>query len=248
MPTKKTVFIIPDVHFPHHDRKLFRLTLRAIAEIQPDEIVFIGDLFDFAQVSRYPHNAYKLTTIQETVKAGQKAIVKPVFSETSEAKKTFIMGNHEDRIRRYAELHFAPFGGTVVKDVLGMLSLEAFDKVVGYEEFYSVGSNTAITHGSAVRSFPGHSVRQHMEYFNGMNVIMGHTHRIGSYQIRTHDGYRQGFEIGHLTNSKDVPGWRPMMNWHASPGTVLTLNGKSVDIHVLRESRGRVVLPGATIS
>jgi predicted phosphodiesterase len=239
----RRIYVVPDVHFPYHDPNLVRLCCKAIEAVRPDEIVFIGDFFDCEQVSRYPHNAYQIRPLAEVVKAAHRTIIVPFFSKAPKAKKVFIQGNHEDRIRKYLSLHASALGGPKLVNSKEILGLQSFDEVLAYGDSYTTGK-VKITHGDVVRAQPGASAQKLVEFFDGFDVLCGHTHRIGSWTKKTHDGYRQGFEIGHMTNCKDVPGWRPTNNWHASPGTIVTLEGKSVDIHVLRESKGRVVLPG----
>lgn len=49
----ENILILPDTHYPEHDRKLWRTILQVVKDTQPDEIVHIGDLMDFPQPSRW---------------------------------------------------------------------------------------------------------------------------------------------------------------------------------------------------
>ena len=49
----ETVVCIPDTHYPAHDKKALAAVIRFIGEIQPDQVVHIGDLMDFPQPSRW---------------------------------------------------------------------------------------------------------------------------------------------------------------------------------------------------
>lgn len=238
----KTIFVVPDVHYPHHDRKLLKMTHRAVEFCRPDELIFIGDVFDFSAIGRYPHNAYKLTTINKTVEAGRKEIIHPLLATAGkECKSIFILGNHEDRLRKYLDLFAAPLGGSEFLDIGLFIGGDAFDETRNYGESYKSGG-VVFTHGNFVRTNPGASVCKHLEFFRD-DVVIGHSHRVGSFLRKTNDGVQAGYEIGHMSTGYGVPGWAVQQNWIASPGTIIYIRGKKNSVTTLLPLGDRLVLP-----
>lgn len=47
------ILILPDTHYPLHDKKLWKTILKVVKDVQPDEIIHIGDLLDLPQPSRW---------------------------------------------------------------------------------------------------------------------------------------------------------------------------------------------------
>jgi predicted phosphodiesterase len=63
MPTLSRGLIVPDVHRPYHDRKAWRLMLRAAKEFQPDWIWILGDFADCLAVSRHSKDPRRATQL-----------------------------------------------------------------------------------------------------------------------------------------------------------------------------------------
>src|SRR5699024_3388466 len=49
----KRIFVIPDTQLPYDDRKALKAVIRCIGDLQPDEVIHIGDLMDYPQPSRW---------------------------------------------------------------------------------------------------------------------------------------------------------------------------------------------------
>lgn len=49
----ENILVLPDTHYPDHDVRLWKAILRIVKEMQPDEIIHIGDLMDYPQPSRW---------------------------------------------------------------------------------------------------------------------------------------------------------------------------------------------------
>ena len=47
----KLALVLGDVHAPYHDRKAWRLMLKAVRGLKIDEITLLGDIADFYAVS-----------------------------------------------------------------------------------------------------------------------------------------------------------------------------------------------------
>lgn len=52
----KRILILPDTQIPFDDRKAMKAVIRAVGDLQPDEVIHIGDLLDLPQPSRWNKN------------------------------------------------------------------------------------------------------------------------------------------------------------------------------------------------
>lgn len=96
----KLALLIPDTHRPYHDKKAYSLMMAVAVDLQPDEVVILGDYADFYNVSSHqkdPRILQHLIGEVEDVKAGLDEIDKIL----PRAKKVYIEGNHENRLERF---------------------------------------------------------------------------------------------------------------------------------------------------
>ena len=101
---------------------------RFIAEKKPDELICIGDFWDFPSIGTYDKGTLKAEgrRFNRDVAAGNEAmsrLMQPITEEMERSpwsmRKTFTKGNHEDRADRYVNL--APeLEGTVTLDGLNL--------------------------------------------------------------------------------------------------------------------------------
>jgi UDP-2,3-diacylglucosamine pyrophosphatase LpxH len=116
----KTALIIPDCHIPYEDKKAYSLMLKAAIDINPDEIVILGDFADFYAVNSHGKHPLLMHTLLEEVEH-----VKYRLDELDRlfpnAKKVFLEGNHEYRLERYIQ-NVAPglFGVTETENILAL--------------------------------------------------------------------------------------------------------------------------------
>lgn len=90
------VLILSDTHFPLLDKKLWKATLNLIEDLQPDEIVHIGDLMDYPQPSRWTRGTREEFegSVYEDSKACIKEYIEPLRSVYQGPIKVH-EGNHD---------------------------------------------------------------------------------------------------------------------------------------------------------
>lgn len=168
------IALIPDLHAPYHDKRAFRLVLRALDVFKPDITVTLGDFFDMYAVSSHTRNPGRVSRLQYELEQGKKCLAE-LRKRTDRA--VFIAGNHEDRLQRYI-YEKAP-------ELFETVKLEEYLKLkennwiyVPYRESYQVGK-LWITHDTGRAG--KHATSQSLDDFQD-NVVIGHVHRL-SYQV-----------------------------------------------------------------
>lgn len=118
--------VIPDPHATpgkHNERAIY--AGRLAAELKPDTIIFLGDLWDMASLSSYDKNKRSAEgrRYNEDIAAGldfqDKFWTQVKKTKRKLPRRVFLLGNHEQRIERAAEL--APeLYGTISYDDLDL--------------------------------------------------------------------------------------------------------------------------------
>lgn len=178
MAAKKTTtrVVLHDVHCPFQDDNAVKVALDITKAVQPDEIILLGDIFDCAQISRFGVSADRLNKIQEDIDVGT-AFVADCRRAAPKAKIRFQMGNHEDRLTKWA-MNNPNMAKLRALEPLYIFGLDKLGKVeiVPYKSHIRI-LDTILTHGHVVRKKSGATAMANIEAY-GFSVHCGHTHRL----------------------------------------------------------------------
>ena len=168
----RRILFVPDSHFPYHDKRAWKLMLKAATAFKPDEVIVLGDFADCYAVSSHdkdPKRRLNLKWELDTVGEGLSEL-----ESLGATKLVYIAGNHEDRLDRYI--------ATRAPELEGILSIEAALelkdagwKYVPYKSSYRVGK-LWVTHdtGKAGKN----AIAAALDDFQS-NIVIGHVHRMG---------------------------------------------------------------------
>jgi len=112
----KTIFVLPDAHIPHQDPKAWRCAIKLLGELQPDEVVIIGDFADLESLSHHVKNRPELTKLKGEYEVCNGALDQVQMAAPG-AHWTYIEGNHEYRAVKHTN--------TVVPHLDGLLDVPA---------------------------------------------------------------------------------------------------------------------------
>lgn len=245
------ILIIPDTHYPDHDKKLFKTILKVVEETQPDEIIHIGDLMDFPQPSRWTKGTRQEFEgcVYYDCKQARRDILEPlreVFSGPIGVHE----GNHDARPRIYIEKYAPALAGTANFNFESLLGFEDYG-IEKLPDFYDVAPGWITTHGH----LGGIRLNQHagLTALNaakkiGKSVVMGHTHRAGiSHYTTGLEGKTStitGVEVGHIMDPKQVTYLKGATgNWQQGIAE-LTIDGQTVSPRFIPVSAGKILLDG----
>ena len=181
----KLVFVIPDIHFPHHDRKAVECMLRAHEALRPQRTVQLGDALDCGGFAFHPSNSLRDVLGHNFLKDE----VDPCREFTTRCLKNtsrFIQmgGNHEHRIERrcieWGKIGESIFGVVNPGRLLGEgRSSQEWDWVPyvptkNPTSYYPICKTLIAVHGW---SFAEQAASVHLRATRDMSVVFGHTHR-----------------------------------------------------------------------
>ena len=196
----KTTLVIPDSQNgyrwdrdrrtldPLHDRRAWDIVCKVAHDRQPDQIVMLGDMVDFAEGSRrWPVSRDLMDTTQATVAELHWWIAR-LREACPDARIVYIEGNHEDRIDRLLQQaapelqSLRPVGEA--EDWISWRRYLALDSLgVEYGGPYSkdaaivIAPDCEATHGRVVRSGGGKTVAKIVAGAH-VSTVVGHIHRL----------------------------------------------------------------------
>jgi predicted phosphodiesterase len=244
------ILVVPDIHFPIHDKKALDVMIRRAQDWMPDVVVFLGDVLDVKCLSSWKQSAESLNSIEFQLSAEIKA-AEPYLSELGAiADKLFwLEGNHEARRRRLIDSNPGLEG-------LDSLSAENFFnipdniKFVKRENRLKIG-NCYFEHGDRILNSRGSRHIAHAMYSRRpmSNTFVGHWHCVDEYTSVVYKPYGpEAFmtaSLGHLsdTDSHDyvnlpnwIKGFGEITMWKAGDKTRFTFDQiKMIDGTFMRE-------------
>lgn len=198
----KKALLIPDCHIPSHDHRDYDLMLKIAKDLNPDEIVILGDYCDFYSVSQYCKDPEKLSSLKDEVEICKKYLrqLRQLFPKSN---IVYLEGNHEDRFSRYIALQApALFGSMDVPSILDLANLRIKFVPFTPDQAYKVcGSKLLARHCPLSGGI--HAAYQTVA--KGLSsFVYGHTHRSDEASIVSMSGknYR-AFCPGWLGDKRD---------------------------------------------
>lgn len=228
MSEEATRFIyLPDSHGIFGDEKAISCALAFGRLHKPDIVICGGDHVDFYQLSDFDKNPDRLRDLQVDVDAGA-AFLGSVRKSFPRASIIYLMGNHEDRLRRFLWRHGPSL--KYLRDLklermlgLGKLNIKLIEDGV-------LRVRTLIfKHGTLVRAKSGVTATGEMER-EGMSGVSGHTHRLALVSRTNRSGRYTWAEAGCLCRLDpeympgQVPDWQQGLAYGAFIGSRFTLN------------------------
>lgn len=217
MSSSKTsdTIVIGDTHNPYRDETAVKILRKTIKELQPKQVVFIGDWFDLYTCSLHtPSGPQRRFTLRDELDDGT-ALLHDLIRDVP--NWFFLSGNHEYRLQRY----------------LAQKAPELFSTHPTVQEWAQIPDSQWVPYMSHITlgevsythdlGFSGrHSMSQTLDAFGG-NVVFGHTHRGGTfYEGDVRGKHRFAMNVGWLgdPNSIDYMHKSKTRHWQQGIGLV----------------------------
>jgi predicted phosphodiesterase len=207
------IVILPDIHAPFHDPKAIELTCKIIELIKPTTVIYLGDNVDWHQISKFDKDPDRILTIQAEVDSFHSVDRSIMSAAGRHVKRYYLLGNHEDRLRRYHSAHpeVCKIRGLQFDSLLGLgpsqriiPNLQLVENEINWRDRFIA------KHGKVVSKWSAWSAqKEHMaEHRNG---ISGHTHRAGEYYMTQRGRTQKWTESGCLCSLN--PTYMSNPNW-----------------------------------
>lgn len=179
--TLPRILFVPDTHAPYHDKRAWKLMIKVANEIEPRDIVILGDFIDMYSVSAHSKDPKRANQLKEEIRVANGCL--DDLQLVGADNYYYVRGNHEDRLDRFINDKAPELDGLVNLDEWLKLGKRGY-KVTPYKETLRIGKLN-ITHDVGNAGAMAHVQAQ--QCFEG-NVVIGHIHRMGV----TYAGNAQG--------------------------------------------------------
>jgi predicted phosphodiesterase len=270
----ETILTIPDTQIgfrrqpdgtlkPMHDRKAISAAIQLAELVQPDVIVALGDMLDFAAFGRFTVGPdLRFTSMPSLVELH--AMYADLREACPAAQIVALEGNHEARLQKtltdlasgeYLDLRpVDQLDGPPSMSVDSLLALDKLDVefVRGYGSPW-FHSGIMFHHGHIVRARGGKTVSAVLGNAS-CSQVFGHIHRLEYAERRILDGATGkpkrifAFSPGALTDHEEVPhaGGSPVLDWQQGVGLIYT-DGENAHCHPIPIHEGRLYHDGFLI-
>lgn len=228
----RTIFFLPDMQFPYQDKQIVSALLDIIVDMQPAEVVQVGDFVDLPEVSRWTKGYAQeyAGTILSGIEAGKQFLqeLRDVFDGPLRIK----MGNHDERLQRYVERYapaLAPLPGVRLEELLHLKNFEA----TLHRDIFKVAPGWVCAHGheGALRAGGGLTALALARKL-GQSVVCGHTHSAGlvvnttSY-LGAWGRSLMGMEVGHAMDQRRARYMKGGADWQNAFGVLHVRSGRT---------------------
>jgi hypothetical protein len=217
-----------DEHCPYQDDSARSVALQIVRDFNPNLRIAGSDGLDFYTVSHFDKDPARLKAggLQDEINVWQ-ACQREWKDASPNAAVFFLVGNHEDRLRRYLWKHpeLAGLEVLTLPVLLGFASLGIVWETAKGERAnleLALYGKLVVKHGHYVRKHSAYSARAEAEAEAfAVSTISGHTHRGGTHYITHRGGVIQAQESFCLCRLE--PEYVEHPNWQQ--GIVLAMVG-----------------------
>ena len=206
-PKFRHALLYGDTHVPYQDKSALKVIERITADVKPDMVVHMGDLFDCWQISTFDKEIDQRDDLNSTLNAGC-AHLKQMWMLSPDAEHYLLEGNHEHRLAR--TMNRAKEGTRELMrlpEISGVLSWPGILAARGISqqmwEFIPHKGQArrrlfprfVIKHGTRVAAKSGVTAHREMARY-GASGASGHTHRLGHVFTNDYSGSHTWLETG----------------------------------------------------
>lgn len=200
--------VASDFHFPYQDDKAIEQLLVFIKDYKPNTAILNGDVLDFYCLSRFDKDPERIGSLQSELDQVSEFLkeLRGVCKKSTQI--IYVLGNHEDRLRKYIWTHNELAGLDNLK-IERMIDIKTPN--VKITKRFNLGE-LLFTHGSIVRKYSAYTANAELDKYQNSGAS-GHTHRLGSFFQSGYFGNREWHESGCMCRLDAVyldsePNWQ----------------------------------------
>ena len=174
----ETRVVLHDLHAGREDRRALECALVAIDWLRPREVIITGDWWEAGKASSHPPTPGDQPGPYRAETRLICDVIDWIADKTDEI--TFLDGNHEFRTHRkiMGDSLLAEFADQLLPE---KILANRVTRHIPYKEWYEFQPGWIAVHGV---SEARHAAAKHLDYFRGMSVVHGHTHRAQMHTVR----------------------------------------------------------------
>ena len=200
----RRIVVVPDLQVPLHDRKLVDRFTRFLADYQPHQLAFVGDITDSTEVARWSKDKPdEFTGNLQQAFDGTYRVLSGFREACPDAAMKISRSNHDERTALYVERYAPALRHLRALSLPQLLRLDELN-ITYHDKPIEVAPGWIVMHGDEGRTsmVPGQTALK-LAVSAGKSVACGHTHRAGLMHATESYGGRVrrvlwGLEVGHF--------------------------------------------------
>lgn len=243
----ETHVVLADLHIPFGDDRALAVALKIAKAAKPDTIWLLGDILDFAPISRFRDAARYDHDVQDELDECV-ALLQKLRRAHPKAAINWMLGNHEHRLKHYLWTNAAAIRNLRTSKLEQQFRYDKNDEPLNLGVTFLHDSRTLargdfhIKHGTKSNIY----ATRHECDTEGRSGLSAHTHRPGTWVWRTPgSGQRRWDTIGCLCglNAPYRQDDQAPSHWNHGLG-VLTVAGRDVGVENVTINNGRAIWRG----
>ena len=236
---KETWVILNDIQIPFQDRKCLDLVLDFIDQLEPDGVILNGDIVDCYSLSSFNKDPHTRATLDKEIGQSKELMERLEVIP----HKIWQGGNHEDRLRR---MLWAKAPGLVSKYTSFQALFQLQDHGFVWKEYgdYTMLGKLMVTHGDLVNKHSAYTAKNNFDK-HGTSVIVGHTHRMGTFYKTDRNGTHVSYENGCLCRMD--PEYVSNPNWQHAFAVVHVAKGGMFNIQSIPILNSKLFFYGSEV-
>lgn len=213
-PGVKTILVINDLHIPFQHNQALKIVHTVASLCDPNVIILNGDITDCYELGAYTH--FRKESLKDELKQ-LNTYLRYLRDKHHTSEMIYIAGNHEHRWNKMIHRNLPQMADLGISSFPSAIGLHELNIKWIYsnqaESYYQVpGTNLFVGHFDKVAKFSAYTVKNLIEDKH-VNIIQGHTHRMGTYYKTTLEKTLVGYENGCLrtlinTEYINDPNWQ----------------------------------------
>jgi len=178
----RLTLVLPDIQYPYHDKVALKKVIKVAADMQPHQIIQIGDGIDFPQVSQWSKGTAGeyAETLQEHIDGFVSSVLEPLREAAPSADITWLEGNHDLRLQDFVKKYGAPLRPLRALEMKNLFDLDRLN-IEYLRGPKRIATNTYAVHGHEsggyCASASAWDVKFTKRYGSHFNFVFGHTHQ-----------------------------------------------------------------------
>lgn len=206
----QTVAVINDLQMPYHDQTALTLVENFLIEIQPELLLYNGDIMDYYQISDFDKDPARVGNLQSDIDQ-VKAMFRRHKIRLPNTRKLLIDGNHEKRLQHFLWTKAPEISSLKCLTIEQLFNLDEYKiEHIAYEQGLMINNVFLVLHGDIASIHSGYTAKRMFEKHGGCGIC-GHCHRLGSFYKRDRFGFWGWWENGCLCHLN--PDWIKNPNW-----------------------------------
>lgn len=187
---RELIVSLTDFHVPYNSKEVNEVSFAFCKLVQP-HIIIIHEVMDFYQLSKFDRDPKRKLELQDDLDKSV-TLLRRLRQYCPDTRIIMLESNHDRRLKKYLAVRAEELAYLRCLDLKELLHLPELK--IEYRKSF-VFRGVLFKHGEIVRKFASYTAKNEFEK-EGMSIVSGHSHRLGTHFRRLRGGEYVAMESG----------------------------------------------------